>query len=584
MKKNLFLSATALVGMMSMVSCTSEDEMKPQNGKREEVKTSFTLSVGSVKPGTRMSADAVQQDEEFNGMEQIQLFPFDNDGSALDGDEKITISPIALADFNGWTSGLENANAKVYNDVTIPVGVDNFVFYGMSKIKGNGDLAASYDSKALNSNSTLAENVYFDLVSYNPGKTFAYFNTTEAEGAKEVLAILNAVDAELTTQIAKTTTGIDTQLSEVQRALRALEAGSSNSVRLFLEDVYNRLKGIDHDDANAVIAKLEDVFTATGSNTAGYTLEWETDPNFPGRYNLPDGAVAVKHNGSTFAFVDVTVDGVNFTKVAKYTKPARLAYWVNTAAKTRNSTYFETNQSQPANWGDAVAAYNDDAVSLTTQSVILKDQIQYAVGRLDAQVRITDKTLYDSGSGVPDAADEEPQMVVAPAGGYQLTGVLIGGQKQVDWKFQPQQGAEEYTIYDNVMTEEIYAQVGKTYSKINHTLALETKANEKKRICLEFVNTGKDFFGVDHKLIPAGSKFYLITELEPGSIKEVEKNPNDKNQVFLQDYITTAMLTIGANSLKNAYNVVPDLRSPKLELGLSVDLKWQQGITFEQEF
>ena len=587
MKKNLFLSAAALAGAMTMVSCSSEEEMKPQNGKREEVKTSFTLSVGSVKPGTRMSADAVQQDEKFNGMEQIQLFPFDNDGSSLDGDEPITISPIALADFNGWTSGLENANAKVYNDVTIPVGVDNFVFYGMSMEAGNGDLAASYDSKALNSNSTLENNVYFDLVSYNPGKTFAYFNGTEAEGAKDVLAILNAVDAELTTQITKATPGIDTQLNEVQTALRDLEAGSSNSVRLFLEDVYNRLMGINHADANTVIEKLKVVFTATGSNTAAYTLEWKTNPNFPGRYNLPDGAVAVKHNGSTFAFVDVTVDGVNFTKVAKYTKPARLAYWVNTAAKTRNSTYFDTNT--PANWNVAVGEYEYNAVSLTTQSVILENQIQYAVGRLDAQVRITEKTLYDSGSGVPDAADEEPQMVVAPAGGYQLTGVLIGGQKQVDWKFQPQ-GTEEYTIYDNVMTdydddvmtEEIYAQVGTSYSKINHTLALETEAGRKKRICLEFVNTGKDFFGVDHKLIPAGSKFYLITELEPGK-KEAE-NPNSKNQVFLQDYITTAKLTIGEESLQKAYNVVPDLRSPKLELGLSVDLKWEKGITFEQEF
>ena len=582
MKKNLFLSAAALAGAMTMVSCSSEEEMKPQNGKREEVKTSFTLSVGSVKPGTRMSADAVQEDEKFNGMEQIQLFPFINDGSTLDGGEPITISPIALADFDEWTTGLESANAKVYNDVTIPVGVDNFVFYGMSKIEGNGDLAASYDSKALNSNSTLENNVYFDLVSYNPGKTFANFNTTEAEGAKDVLAILNAVDAELTTQIAKATSGIDTQLDKVQTALRALEAGSSNSVRLFLEDVYNRLKGINHADANAVIAELEDVFTATGSNTAGYTLKWNTNPNFPGRYNLPDGAVAVKHNGSTFAFVDVTVDGVNFIKVAKYTKPARLAYWVNTAAKTRNSTYFDPNTNTPANWNDAVAAYTDEAVSLTTQSVILEDQIQYAVGRLDAQVRITEKTLYDSGSGVIGAADEAPQMVVAPAGGYQLTGVLIGGQKQVDWKFQPR-GTEEYTIYDNDMTkDDIYARVGSIYSEINHTLALETEAGQKKRICLEFVNNGKDFFGVDHKLIPAGSKFYLITDLEPGK-KEVE-NPNRKNQVFLQDYITTAKLTIGENSLKSAYNVVPDLRSPKLELGLSVDLEWQEGITFEQEF
>ena len=100
MKKNLFLSATALVGMMSMVSCSSEDEMKPQNGKREEVKTSFTLSVGSVKPGTRMSADEVQADNAFNGMTGIQLFPFNCDPNVgIDGTNSITISPIHLADF-----------------------------------------------------------------------------------------------------------------------------------------------------------------------------------------------------------------------------------------------------------------------------------------------------------------------------------------------------------------------------------------------------------------------------------------------------------------------------------------------------
>ena len=164
MKKNLFLSAAALAGAMTMISCSSEEEMKPQNGKREEVKTSFTLSVGSVKPGTRMSADAVQQDQLFNGMEKIQLFPFINNG-AVDGDEAITIAPIHLADFTTFEK--TQLKAKIYNDVTIPVGVNNFVFYGMSQVAGNvdGELAASYDSKSLTSASTLAGDVYFDLVS-----------------------------------------------------------------------------------------------------------------------------------------------------------------------------------------------------------------------------------------------------------------------------------------------------------------------------------------------------------------------------------------------------------------------------------
>ena len=49
-------------------------------------------------------------------------------------------------------------------------------------------------------------------------------------------------------------------------------------------------------------------------------------------------------------------------------------------------------------------------------------------------------------------------------------------------------------------------------------------------------------------------------------------------RVFIQDYTTKAIFTI--NSLKNAYVTIPDLRASKLQLGLSVDLKWQSGLTY----
>ncbi len=585
MKKNLFLSAAALAGAMTMVSCSSEDEMKPQNGKREEVKTSFTLSVGSVKPGTRMTADAVQQDQLFNGMEKIQLFPFINNAE-VDGNEAITIAPIHLADFT--TFDKDQVKAKIYNDVTIPVGVNNFVFYGMSQVAGNvdGELAASYDSKSLTSASTLASDVYFDLVSWNPGKTYSYFNQLEATYAMKVLDAINSVNTELLTQISNIQDVNDItrrQLVAIQTTLTQMTAGSSNSVRLFMQDVYERLAGISGNQADAVRTVMTNdqngFFTADGGPTTGYTLSWKSDPNFPGYYNLPDGAVALTYVNDKFQYASTSVEGMSITEVSKYMKPARLAYFVNTAAMTRNTPYFD--QNDPANWDAAVNEYNDDAVSLATQSVILKKQIQYAVGRLDVLVRVSENTLYDNGSGVENAADKEPQMVIAPNEGYKLTGVLIGGQKQVDWKFEPN-GGTDYTIYDKKMTRDIYAKVGPNYSDVNHTLTLETPVSEATRICLEFVNNGKDFFGYGNKIIPSGSKFYLVATLKPGENEKV--NPGSIKQVFKQDYITTAKLTIGAESLKYAYNVVPDLRSPKLELGLSVDLEWQEGITFEQEF
>ena len=67
------------------------------------------------------------------------------------------------------------------------------------------------------------------------------------------------------------------------------------------------------------------------------------------------------------------------------------------------------------------------------------------------------------------------------------------------------------------------------------------------------------------------------------------------NQVFKQDYKTIVNFTIKAGKSKNdtsfpsggnatglgtAYNTIPDLRTPQLELGLSVDLTWQAGLNF----
>jgi hypothetical protein len=69
------------------------------------------------------------------------------------------------------------------------------------------------------------------------------------------------------------------------------------------------------------------------------------------------------------------------------------------------------------------------------------------------------------------------------------------------------------------------------------------------------------------------------------------------NQVFKQDYKTIATFKIGQGTadtnndgksdtpagLANAYNTIPDLRTPKMELGLSVNLTWQSGLTFNIE-
>jgi hypothetical protein len=46
-------------------------------------------------------------------------------------------------------------------------------------------------------------------------------------------------------------------------------------------------------------------------------------------------------------------------------------------------------------------------------------------------------------------------------------------------------------------------------------------------------------------------------------------------RVFTQDYITTINVTV--ESLANAYNIVPNLLSPRIEIGVQLVTAWEQA-------
>ena len=105
--------------------------------------------------------------------------------------------------------------------------------------------------------------------------------------------------------------------------------------------------------------------------------------------------------------------------------------------------------------------------------------------------------------------------------------------------------------------------------------------DEKVNVALEFVNNDQDFYGMNG-IVPKGCKFYLVGALEinptvSGATTTKPEGYTD-NKVFKQDYVTIAKFQI--NSLANAENTIPDLRNPKVELGLSVDLTWEDGVEF----
>jgi hypothetical protein len=639
------MSAVALTGAMLFTACASEDDVQaPVNPTfdGEAVKTSFTISVADVKGATRMSTESTQAQSTpvFQGMTDVYLFPSKTAFVESPTPTAFTEGYINLPDFGDFDTNVYGANGKIYKDVTFSLGVTDFLFYGAIKNnRDNGELKPSYlkmvaagtptftpdwAAEPLQTTSTVAD-ITFDLVPYQKD-----MNLTGLKGdaaAITTIGILNGVDGVIATQISGLTDNTPEKdaLLKIQKELRndvaqggdpadyKEYAGSSVSLKYLMELLYNNIKfqeaTLTSAVANAVIAEIEKSFTATpiedGHPEKGYTLAWGgtgtvTDPGFPTNLGLPDGAVAVQFDGTdTFEFVEVesSDDAIYAYAAGKYTHPARLYYTVNTKAMVRDAEWLDNTGHNTANWetikaADGTTQYTEEAIKATTHSVIMKDQVQYAVARLDVQARVKpDVTIKDAGSNKTGAADHDPQPVIVPAAGYTLTGVLIGGQKQVDWQFKPV-GTEEYVIYDNKMTDydsdantnDISALQGTAYSNINHTLVLETAASDKVRIALEFVNNGNAFYGRNHNIIPAGSKFYLIAELDPTVAATITGNPDNLTQVFKQDYTTLAKLTINETSLASAYNVIPDLRSPKLEFGLSVNLEWKVGITFEKEF
>ena len=563
-----------------------------------------------------------------------------------------------LADIDGFDPSVANAKGKIYNDVNLSVGVSNFLFYGVTKLPGNGKLKASYLEMTDATNwatgfttwapipinkgaskvgdYTNNNGITFDLVPIRRGWTLD--NVKADTKAIATIAPLNAADLQLAAQInAATEAGANavvTELTKIQKTLRneltdgtyTAYAGSSESIKSLMVMLYNSLKNREAaltagavNYATLLYDKIDDYFTVGGNAENGFTLTWKdadlastTDvtKHFPANLGVPDGAAAVQYKGTAaisadepFEFVTTSVEGLRVPAISNYTYPASLYYTINTPSMVLDEEYLTTNDNTTNNtWAlvKSAGGYTLGPVAATTRSVILQDQVQYAVGRLDVAVRVKPETIINDNSksvAANGTVSDNPQPVSVPTGGYKLTGVLIGGQKQVGWNFLPISDATEMTIWDNTMASDIYAIQQEAFSAANYTLALETaKATSDNtgaiNIALEFENTGNDFCGINHNLIPAGTKFYLVAQLDPSTnTTYMEQDPETPwnptttpiKQVIKQDYVTTVNLTIGANSLKSAYNVVPDLRSPKLEFGLSVDLHWRSGITFDVE-
>lgn len=333
--------------------------------------------------------------------------------------------------------------------------------------------------------------------------------------------------------------------------------------------------------------------------------------NFPKEFNLPEGVAQLEFSdftespsgitGGGFAYKTLEnshslIDIANTLNPEKYTYPSELLYFDNSLLRVNNNDVDAADYPNGYNvWDtDSWTGWSVGSVASTTRSVAVKNNINYGVAMLATNVTV-DTSVGDNfkdnrpeSEGVSITADEIKALT--------LTGVLIGGQyKTVGWNYitnSEEDTNKDFVIYDNKIASESIPTASSNYTLVFDNY---TSTATGVLVALEFKNgNDKDIYGVGG-MIPKGATFYLVGKLDLANNTESitwptyyaippytnEGKTTEAKRVFIQDYVTTANFKIGANSLKSAYTTVPDLRASQISLGLSVDLNWRTGLSFE---
>lgn len=353
---------------------------------------------------------------------------------------------------------------------------------------------------------------------------------------------------------------------------------------------------------------------------------------FPdGLFHLPPGATVMVYdaaNNSWSYMSEVPTYAMGSSSGSfnpdNYMYPAELCYFGNSpirvtsdshkkaeypdgAAEWDNDNYWKTSYT-PGN--NTVDWTKDGVVQSTTRSVAMQENINYGTAMLKTTIAYqSGKTsLKDNNSHIHSG--EADNTIAISSNPFTLTGVLIGGQPQtVGWNYIVK------TIDPNPFICMVYdrdlssSAIPTPAGSENYTMVWDNYTTDATQntvyVALELTNnSGQDFWGMNN-LIRNGSSFYLIGKLDPNAgrsttdlsegitwpekyaLPPYETTGTNAGKtikvrrVFIQDFMTTANFIIGEESLKKALVSVPDLRASHLSLGLSVDLSWSNGLSFE---
>ena len=577
---------------MVLTGCQKQDTVtdnpQPEPAKNY-VLADLALSLPASPAGTRMTDDIVQVNNNFRGIQRLNIIPFQTRGKIGMNDHPSYFAGISYESYPA-TTGKENF--RYYDKVYLSIGVASFLTYGRTT-PSTVNATEAYNGSMLTklSGQTVTElpdrvpvppaelsfelePIYPQTTAHADAMTIAAYLTKIAhapgwkEATNEELSILyqNFINwnpstdntyviagssANVTTYVAKLAQTVNTALVEQKFAAESAEEG--------------------------ILQSIKETIEAASAIPTGY----------PASLGLPDGAAVLlwdpSANQNQGAFVpqtDVSAEA-QINAINRYAYPAELYYYGNSQIHTSNVAVDDNPnyQNQP-NWEAVLTHYADGhVITHNTKAVAISSPLQYAVGRLDGKVRAKTGTLPTAKSGVTVEVGSES---------FPVTGIIVSGQYPQNFDFTPKYDDasidQELFVYDHYLQtggNPVYLTTADMENPFR-TLVLQSHDYEKVTIILELENnSGQDFEG-ENGTVYQGTKFYLVGKVDPKDTTTPSGAEDYKKRLFTKDYITQLGMVV--ETLEHAYNVMPNIQIGRLQVGVKIELDWIQATPTSIEF
>ena len=609
-----------MIGLTAAIltGCQKQDVVKdtpsPEPAKTY-VLANLALSLPTSPSGTRMLQGVTEggSGSGFRGISQLSIIPFAKRG-VIEKTDKPSIIEISNST-NTFYPISDNEHYRYYEKVFLNHGVASFLTYGQgsktSPARPEGVSDKVFFGSLIPKVAGVVQTSVPDKVNMTAGdlsfELETIYNEKDANDRLIVPDEATAIAAYLS-YIADAKVIVNDKESDWKSAVNpnllllyksfindmgggkyGLIAGSAANTKAYVNHYYEQLGGLmagipDYADAYKIAIevrrRIREYSGVTFDNTTKMVTSLGICDNYPSDKDLPDGAAALqwaKKSDNTYGFVPQiqTTTMANVSSMNRYTYPAELYYYGNSLIKTSNTEVPEAAYSGKESWAGIV---NDlytsgTVISTNTKAVAIVDPMQYAVARVQGKVQAESST-----GSLPDADGLSVPLNNGEQNSFKITGMIISKQYPVNFDFTPKHdGASEdneHFVYDSYLSSSpMYLTTEETSDF--YTMVLQSHDNDDVMVIMEFENnSGVDFQG-ENGIVYNGTKFYLAGKVKVSAGDKTNVDSDAQKRVFTQDH--TTIIGMKVNSLKKAYNVMPNIQSGRLEVGIEINLKWEQS-------